>query len=141
MDAPLPSILLFDGHCNLCSGTVRFILKRDRKRRFRYAPLGGPSSVALLAGTGLDIRHMDSFVLSEDGGLWQRSTAALRIARQLDGAWPILYAFIIVPRPVRDAVYDFISRNRYRWFGKRETCWLPRKEWEPLFPDGISTEY
>ena len=138
MDTPGPSILLFDGHCNLCSGTVRFILKRDSRKRFRYAPLGGPTSLSILEGTGYDVQHMESFILVEDGKLWQRSTAALRMARKLDGAWPLLYGFMIVPRPIRDAVYDLVSRNRYRWFGKKEACWLPRKEWESLFPDGLS---
>ena len=74
---------------------------------------------------GLPENSLDSMVLIEDGKAYRKSTAALRIARQLNAAWPLLYAFIIVPRPIRDAVYDFIGGNRYRWFGRKEVCWIP----------------
>ena len=137
MDVPPPLLVLFDGHCNLCSGTVRFIIPRDRLRRFRFAPLSGPTANRVLhekAPGGAP----DSILLLENEKLYEGSTAALHIAKRLDGLWPMLYLLMIFPLPLREAVYRFVARNRYRWFGKRETCWMPRPEWEDRFPDGTT---
>jgi predicted DCC family thiol-disulfide oxidoreductase YuxK len=135
METADASLVLFDGLCNLCSGTVRFILKRDRRLRFRYAPLDGPTASRILSSPGADDGGGESFILYENGRIWRKSTAALRVARKLDGAWPLLYAFIFVPPFMRDAVYDLVAANRYRWFGKKDSCWMPRPEWARLFPD------
>lgn len=116
-------VILFDGVCNLCHGAVRFIIRRDRAARFRFASLQSDTG-RRLAGPGLPAEP-DSILLFEEGRRYDRSTAALRIARRLDGAWPLLYAFIVIPRPLRDAVYAWIARHRYRWFGRLETCPLP----------------
>ena len=126
-------VILFDGVCNLCSGAVRFILARDRRGRFRFAALQSDAAKSLLAGAGLPQDATDSIVLLQDGRAWRRSGAALRIARGLDGAWPLLFAFIIVPRPLRDAAYDFVARRRLRWFGRRAACHVPTPELRSRF--------
>lgn len=131
--AAAPPIVLFDGVCNLCNGSVQFLLKRDREARFRFAALQSDTGRSLLAEHGLDPNALSSVVLIEDGKIWQESSAALRIARYLPGAWKLLRVFAAVPRPLRDAVYRWIARNRYRWFGKTETCWLPTPELKARF--------
>lgn len=131
-EAPHPT-LLFDGVCNLCSGSVQFILKRDKAGRFRFASLQSDAGRRLMTGHGLDPAALSSVVLIEDGRAYQESTAALRIARHLPGAWKLLRVFTIIPRPLRDAAYRLIARNRYRWFGKTEACWLPTPELRARF--------
>ena len=125
--------LLFDGVCNLCNGSVQFILKRDTQGRFRFASLQSEAGRRLMTGHGLDPDALSSVVLIEDGRAYQESTAALRIARHLPGAWKLLRVLTIIPRPLRDAAYRLIARNRYRWFGKTETCWLPTPELRARF--------
>lgn len=126
-------VVLFDGVCNLCNGSVQFILKRDPQARFRFASLQSEAGRSLLVEHGLDPDALSSVVVIEDGRVWQESSAALRIARHLPGAWKLLRVFIVIPRPLRDAVYRLIARNRYRWFGKSETCWLPTPELKGRF--------
>ena len=126
-------IVLFDGVCNLCSGSVQLILKRDPEARFRFASLQSEAGRSLMLEHGLDPDALSSVVLIEDGRAWQESSAALRIARHLPGAWKLLRVFTVVPRPLRDAVYRLIARNRYRWFGKTEACWLPTPELRARF--------
>jgi predicted DCC family thiol-disulfide oxidoreductase YuxK len=126
-------IVLFDGVCNLCNGSVQFILKRDSQVRFRFASLQSEAGRSLLVEHGLDPDALSSVVVIEGGRVWQESSAALRIARHLPGAWKLLRVFTVIPRPLRDAVYRLIARNRYRWFGKSETCWLPTPELKGRF--------
>ncbi len=114
-------IVLFDGVCNLCNGTVDFMLKRDGRGRFRYASLQGETA-ARLAPTE---PAMQSVLLWQDGKLYRKSGAGIRMIAGLGGAWSLVYLLLAVPRPLRDPVYDWIARNRYRWFGRRETCRLP----------------
>ena len=128
-----PPIVLFDGVCNLCNGSVQFLLKRDPEGRFRFAALQSDAGRRLMAEHGLAVDGLSSVVLIEGGRAWQESSAALRIARHLPGAWKLLRVFAAVPRPLRDAVYRWIARNRYRWFGKTETCWLPTPELKARF--------
>jgi len=120
----MSAVVLFDGVCNLCNASVAFILRRDPKAYFRFASLQSEAAARLLEGSPLEAK-LDSIVLLEDGAVFTQSTAALRIARRLRGAWPLLYAFIILPRFLRDPIYDWIARNRYRWFGRRESCMIP----------------
>ncbi len=129
----LPLTIFFDGECNLCSGSVQFVLKRDRKEEFRFASLQGETGQALLASLQFPKDHFDSFILQEGDVIYTRSTAALTVVKHLGGAWSLLYALIVIPRFIRDGVYEFISRRRYKWFGKRETCWLPQPKWEKRF--------
>jgi predicted DCC family thiol-disulfide oxidoreductase YuxK len=126
-------ILLFDGLCNLCNGSVQFILKRDPNGIFRFASLQSEEAEALLEQYEDKPESLDSVVLLEGEELYARSDAALRVARRLTGLWPLLYAFILIPRPIRDSIYNWIARNRYRWFGKQDQCMMPRPEWKHRF--------
>ncbi len=119
------SIILFDGVCNLCNSSVLFIIKRDPKARFCFAALQSDFGIAKLREYGISSVVPESVLLLEAGELYQKSTAALKIVRKLKGAWPALYIFIIVPKLLRDFIYDFIARNRYRWFGKKDACMIP----------------
>jgi predicted DCC family thiol-disulfide oxidoreductase YuxK len=127
------AIVLFDGVCNLCNGSVTFIIKRDPERRLRFAALQSDSGRALLGKVGLPRDALDTLVLVEGGRAYTRSTAALRIARRLSGLWPLFYGLIVVPRPLRDLLYRAVARNRYRWFGKRDTCMLPTPDLQERF--------
>jgi predicted DCC family thiol-disulfide oxidoreductase YuxK len=120
-------VVLFDGVCNLCNATVQFILDRDEAGYFRFAALQSePGAKALAAhGHAPVADEPDSVMLVEGGRVYERSDAALRIARRLGGAWPAMAVFLAVPRFLRDAVYKFIARNRYRWFGRTEECRIP----------------
>ncbi|WP_443938288.1 thiol-disulfide oxidoreductase DCC family protein [Pedobacter sp. MW01-1-1] len=119
------SIIFFDGVCNLCNASVQFVIERDRKNTFKFSALQGELAKEVLPKFAIDIRKLDSIVLLEGGKCFTESTAALRIAKQLSGAWPLLYVFIIVPSFVRNPVYRFIANNRYKWWGKQESCWVP----------------
>ena len=126
-------IILFDGVCNLCSGSVQFVLKHDKKAIFKFASLQSEAGQQLLTKHGLATNDFNSFVLIEDDKVYLKSTAALRVARKLDTLLPLLYLTIIIPAFIRDSVYNYISQHRYDWFGKREECWLPTREWEGRF--------
>ena len=129
-------IVLFDGVCNLCSGGVQFILKRDRKDLFRFASLQSELGQQLLAERQIDPKTTDSMVLIQPGkAFYLRSDAALAIGKQLPGIWGLLAVFQWVPSSIRDIVYDFMARNRYRWFGKKESCMIPTPELKSKFLD------
>lgn len=134
MEGTNTQIVLYDGVCNLCDGAVRFILPRDSRKVFRFASLQSTYAKSILARHGIDdARALESIVLIEDGRPYLLSTGILRIARRLDFPWNLASVFLVVPRPLRDAVYRFVARNRYRWFGKEEVCLLPRPEWRDRF--------
>jgi predicted DCC family thiol-disulfide oxidoreductase YuxK len=120
--------VLFDGVCNLCNGSVLFVIDRDPSAHFHFAALQSDAGRALLRQHGYAGADLSSIVLVDGGRLYTRSTAALRIARRLAWPWRLLYALIVVPRPLRDAVYDLVARNRYRWFGREEACRVPTPE-------------
>ena len=128
-------IILFDGVCNLCSASVQFVLKHDRKKQFRFASLQSEMGQRLSEKYQLPTSDQYSFVLIEGEKAFTRSTAALRVAWELDKGWSLFYGFIIVPPVIRNAVYNLIARNRYRWFGKKTECWLPTPEWKDRFLD------
>lgn len=121
-------VILFDGVCNFCNASVNFVMDHDPKYYFKFAALQSDFAKERLAKAGLNTEAYDSVVLIEGDKIYTRSTAGLRIAKKLSGAWPLLYGFIIVPPFIRNAVYDLIARNRYRWFGKSENCRLPSPE-------------
>lgn len=125
MEKNIPLVILFDGICNLCNATVQFILKRDKDSNFKFASIQGEFGQITLTRFGLAASNPNSFVLLEGEKIYTHSTGALRVFLHLGGVWKILYGFIIVPRFIRDAVYNFIARNRYKWFGKQNTCYLP----------------
>lgn len=128
------SIILFDGVCNLCSGAVQFILRRDHKKHFVFASLQSEVGKTLLSEYKVNT-SIETIILLQNNKWFSQSSAALEIARKLPGAWPLLYAFKIVPPFIRDGVYDWISRNRYRFFGKKESCMIPTPEWKNRFLD------
>ena len=128
METTANPIVLFDGVCNLCNGSVQFIIGRDPVGHFRFASLQSPVGQELQTRLGIDPQALDSVILVEGDRWYKESDAALRIARGMKGAWKLLAVFRLIPRPLRDAAYRLIARNRYRWFGKQETCWLPTPE-------------
>lgn len=129
-------IVFFDGVCNLCNKSVDFIIKRDHNRRFRYASLQSDVAVKLLVDKGVDTSSMRTIILLKDQTVFFKSDAVLEIARDLRPPWPAMYIFKLVPRFLRDQIYDIVSRNRYNWFGKRDTCRVPTDEERRLFLEG-----
>jgi predicted DCC family thiol-disulfide oxidoreductase YuxK len=117
-------VILFDGVCNFCDASVQFILDRDPNETFHFASLQSEAGQELLKKH--QVRDdVDSMILIENEKVYYKSAAALRISRHLRGAWKLLYVFIIVPAPIRNIVYDLIARNRYKWFGQKDSCMLP----------------
>ena len=125
MDYP---ILLYDGVCALCNWLVRFALKHDQDGRLRFSSLQSAKGRDLLQAYGAVVGNLDTAFLIEDGRLYDRSTCALRVLRYLRFPWPLLYSLILVPPFIRDAVYAFIARNRYDWFGRMDACPIPPPE-------------
>lgn len=128
-------VVLFDGVCNLCSSSVQFILKHDKKNQFLFGSLQGNYGQEMLQKYQLSSSEFNSFMLIEEGKLYTKSTGALRMLKYIGGFWGLAYGFIIVPKFIRDAVYNWISRNRYKWFGKKNECWLPSAELKSKFLD------
>ena len=126
-------VILFDGVCNLCNASVLFIIDRDPRGHFAFAPLQSDYAAAQLREHGRQGDGLTTVILIEDGQVYDRSSAALRIARRLSGLWPLLSVFRIVPRPLRDLAYDWLARHRYRWFGRTEACRLPTPELRTRF--------
>ncbi len=127
------TVVLFDGVCNLCNGSVVFIIKRDAKSKLRFASLQSEYGEEQMKKFNLPPSALNSVLLIKGGRLFQKSNAALEIASMLDGIWPILYVFKIVPRFLRDLIYDWIAHNRYRWFGKKEACMIPTQDMRARF--------
>ena len=125
---PSSPIVLFDGVCNLCTGVVKFAIQRDKKGVLHFASLQSEVAKELMRQYHIDESQLNTFIFIENDKAYQRSTAGLKLVRHFRGLWPLLYAFTIVPRPIRDAVYKLISNNRYRWFGKEESCMIPTPE-------------
>ena len=119
------SIVLFDGVCNLCHWSVQFIIRRDRQARFKFAPIQSATGHRLMRNHSLAPQGLSSFILIQNGKIYTKSDAWLRIVKTLPGAWSWLYALIIVPGPLRDWLYDFIGSHRYLWFGKKGSCMVP----------------
>ena len=130
---PNQRIILFDGVCNLCNSAVQFVLKRDKKSVFKFASLQSDIAKKLLKDFEVSGIGEGTFVLIDDGEVYTRSTAALKVSKHLSGIWPLMTIFMIVPRFMRDWVYNLISKNRYRWFGKRDTCMIPSPEMKIKF--------
>jgi predicted DCC family thiol-disulfide oxidoreductase YuxK len=126
-------IVLFDGVCNLCNSSVQFVLKRDAADYFRFAALQSDTGQQLLQQSGLPTQHFSTFVFIKKGKYYTQSTAALKVAKRLNGLWPLLYAFIVVPPFIRNFFYRLIANNRYRWFGRQESCMIPTPELKAKF--------
>ncbi len=121
-------VILFDGVCNLCSGSVQFIINRDPSGIFRFATLQSETGKNLVSKFDLPNDKPDAIILVENSEYYLRSTAALRILQRLGSLWQLLYVFILVPRPIRDYFYDIVARNRYKWYGKRAQCMIPSED-------------
>lgn len=126
-------VVLFDGVCNLCNNAVTFIINHDKDDHFRFCPLQNPEAEELMAGRGVDLDKVDSIILLRKDETFIKAKAALRIAKKLDKGWPLLYAFRVVPRFISNSVYDFVARNRYGWFGKKDNCMIPTPELKSKF--------
>lgn len=118
-------ILLFDGVCNLCNSIVQFTIKRDPEEKFQFASLQSESGQALLKKFGLPADDFDSFVFINGDKYFLKSSAGLHVLKELGGVWKLFYVFIIIPRQLRDFVYNIIAKTRYKLFGKRDTCMVP----------------
>ena len=127
-------VILFDGVCNLCNSSVNFVIDRDPGKKFRYASLQSDFGQQVKKDFNQPA-DLDSVLLLKDNQLLDKSDAALAIAGELTGLWPLLTVFRIVPKPLRDAVYNWIARNRYRWFGRQDACRIPSPELKSLFLD------
>jgi predicted DCC family thiol-disulfide oxidoreductase YuxK len=123
-----PAVVLFDGQCCFCQSSVQFIIKRDPAARFRFAPLQSDVGRSLAATHGIDAERLDGLVLIDEGKAYQKSAAALQIARGLKWPWPIFSVLRFVPRMVRDWFYDQFAKRRYRWFGRLSSCPLPNED-------------
>lgn len=122
------AVILFDGVCNFCNSRINFIIRHDKHDYFRFAPLQSEVAKKILKENNLPENAMESFVLVENKKAFQKTSAALRIAKHLNGLWPVFYGFLIVPPFLRDIVYNIIAKNRYKWWGKKEMCMVPTEE-------------
>ena len=120
-------IILFDGVCNFCNSAVDFVIKRDKRSVFKFVSLQSQAGQQIAANNSLTDIGLSSFIFIEGNNIYSKSTAALRVCRYLDGLWRLMYGFIIVPKKIRDGIYDWIARNRYKWFGKK-SCSIPNAE-------------
>ena len=137
-------VIFFDGVCNLCNKSIDFILKRDSSKNFRFASLQSEAAKSLLKNKSIDLQSIRTIILLKDGKTFYRSDAILEIVRQLSAPWPLLYVFKIVPRFIRDGMYNLVSKHRYNWFGKQDTCRVPSKEERARFleeENGISLNF
>ncbi|MFN0050244.1 MAG: thiol-disulfide oxidoreductase DCC family protein [Cytophagales bacterium] len=128
------SVVLFDGVCNLCNSSVNFIIDHDPKMKYKFAALQSDIGREMMKKHSVDTQYFDSVILLENEKYYTKSTAALKIARHLSGAWPVFYyLFIIWPPFIRNAIYDMVAKNRYRIFGKTEACRMPTPELKERF--------
>ena len=126
-------IILFDGVCNLCNDSVKFVIKHDPKDVFWFTALQSDAGMKLATEHGIDTSKTDSILLIDQDKIYVKSTAALKIARHLSGGYPLLFGFMIVPNFIRNWVYDIIAKNRYKWFGKKDSCMIPTAELKNKF--------
>jgi len=122
---PSQPIILFDGVCNFCNSAVNFVIKRDKKSVLKFAPFQSEFAEKILINHHLSAEDLSTFLFIENNKIYTKSTAALRVSKYLKGVWPLLYGFIIVPKFIRDGIYNWIAKNRYQWFGKKEICMIP----------------
>ncbi len=127
------NVILYDGVCNLCWFWVQFILKRDKKRIFYFVPLQSQTAKNIIRENKLHVADLTTVVLVDDQGVFIKSSAILRVFKKLPMPWPLLYGFRVVPGFIRDRVYNFIGRSRYKWFGRGEACYLPGKQDQDRF--------
>lgn len=127
------SVILFDGVCNLCNSSVNLIIKHDPKNKFMFGAIQSDAGQNLIKKYNIDPKKTDSIILIKNNKAYVKSTAALKIAKQMSGAYPLLYIFMVLPLFIRNWVYDFIAKNRYQWYGKKDHCMIPTKELKQKF--------
>jgi len=127
------SVLLFDGVCNLCNASVKWVILRDKKGIFKFAPIQSETGQSLLKQFGLDNQPLDSVILIANNKAYIKSDAAIRVMTELGGIGILSRVFLLIPRKLRNIVYDWVANNRYRWYGKQEQCLLPQPEWKDRF--------
>lgn len=136
MQLPKQHIVIFDGVCNLCNSSVKYIIKHDKQNKFLFTPLQSKTGQFIFKTFNIDISKIDSIVLySPNNTISIKSSAALKIAKKLGFPNNLFNVFIIIPRVFRDLVYDYLSKNRYKWFGKKEACMIPTPELKAKFID------
>ncbi|QEC58503.1 thiol-disulfide oxidoreductase DCC family protein [Flavisolibacter ginsenosidimutans] len=121
-------VILFDGVCNFCNAGINFIMRQDKNKVFRFAALQSEAGQKLLAQYNLPRKEFESFVLIDEGKVYQKSSAGLKVYGKLPWYWKWTQVFWLAPKFIRNVVYDFIAKNRYRWFGKKEQCMIPMQE-------------
>ena len=126
-------LILFDGVCNFCNASVNFVIKRDKKKAILFCPLQSEKGKNKLQQYGLPENDMQSFIFIENDKAYTRSTAALKVCRHLNGLWPLCYGYMIVPKFIRDGIYNWIAKNRYKWFGIKQECMIPSPEVKARF--------
>ena len=126
-------VILFDGVCNFCNGAVKFVIKRDKTAQIQFAPLQSEKGRLYARQFGFNEEELKTFIFIEDSKFYTKSTAALKVCRYLGALWPLCYGFIIIPKFLRDAVYDLVAKNRYKWFGRRDACMMPTPEVKARF--------
>lgn len=129
------SVILFDGVCNFCNHWVTFAIKRDRKNKLKFTPLQGETAKQLLPQYHINPTSLSSVIFIDNGKVYTQSSAAIQICKHLDGGWKLFYGLIIIPKFIRDFLYNIIARNRYKWFGKKESCMIPTPELKERFLD------
>lgn len=126
-------IILFDGVCNLCNSSVNFVIRKDKNDVFRFAALQSEIGKKYINKFSIDPSQTDSIILVEGEKHYVKSSAALTIAKSLKGVYPLFYGFMIIPNFIRNWVYDYIAKNRYKWYGKKESCMIPTPELKSKF--------
>lgn len=127
------TLILFDGICNLCNSLVRFVIKRDPKKKFRFASLQSEIGQKLLVKYKVPVNSLETFVLIKNDVFYLRSSAILILLKELGGGWKLFYVLRAIPKSIRDAVYNFIAKRRYKMFGKRDYCLVPDTELKERF--------
>ena len=132
---PVKPLILFDGVCNLCNGSVLFLIRQDRLAKFMFASLQSTYGRQQLINHNWPTDQLNTILLIKEGKIIHKSSAILEIVGSLPGLWPMCYVFKIIPAFIRDLIYDFVAKNRYRWFGKKEECMIPNPSLLDRFMD------
>jgi predicted DCC family thiol-disulfide oxidoreductase YuxK len=126
-------LVLFDGVCNFCNYWVNFAIRHNKKNDLRFTPLQGESAKSILPDYSINPTQLNSVIFVNNGKAYTQSSAALQICRHLNGGWKLFYGFYIIPKFIRDFLYNIIARNRYRWFGRKDQCMVPTGEMRSRF--------
>ncbi len=129
------SVILFDGVCNLCNFFVQFIIKRDKKKAIHFAALQSETGQKMLADFGVQNQNLNTVIFIDQGNVFTHSDVALEVGKKLGNGWQFFYILKFIPKSFRDVIYNYIARNRYKWFGKKESCMIPTPDIKSRFID------